>query len=78
MTSQGLYLDINCYGNKYMTSLVQEHGKQCMPYSANFPVTLQTEVLSTETSDFLKQIIVLGHVKGEGFPQPNTSRDSGG
>ena len=30
-----------------------------MPCSANFSVTLQTEILSTETSDFLKQIIFL-------------------
>ena len=30
-----------------------------MPCSINFSITLQTEILSTETSDFLKQIIVL-------------------
>ena len=30
-----------------------------MPCSANFLKTLQTEILSTETSDFLKQIIFL-------------------
>ena len=30
-----------------------------MPCSINFSITLQTEILSTETSDFLKQIIFL-------------------
>ena len=40
-------------------SLVSEHGKQCMPCSTKFSVTFQTEILATETSDFLKQIIVL-------------------
>ena len=30
-----------------------------MPCSTKFPVTLQTEIRSTETSDFLKQIIFL-------------------
>ena len=30
-----------------------------MPYSAKFSMTLHTEILSTETSDFLKQIIHL-------------------
>ena len=30
-----------------------------MPCSINFLITLQTEVLSTEASDFLKQIIFL-------------------
>ena len=39
-----------------LTSLVLEHGIQCMSCSANFLRTLQTEILSTETSDFLKQI----------------------
>ena len=42
-----------------MTSLVLEHGRQCIPCSAKFSMTLQTEILSTETSDFLKQIIFL-------------------
>ena len=59
------YLDINmrhsCYGNTSMTSFVQEHGRQYMPCSAKFPMTLQTEILSTETSHFLKQI-VFSHV----------------
>ena len=30
-----------------------------MPCSINFSVTLQTEILSTVTSDFLKQMIIL-------------------
>ena len=42
-----------CYGNTYMMSLVPGHGKQCMPCSTYIPVTLQTERLSLETSDFL-------------------------
>ena len=42
-----------------MTSLVQEHGRQYMPCSAKFSMTLQTEILSTETSDFLKQKVFL-------------------
>ena len=37
-----------------MMSLVSEHGRQCMPYSTNFLKTLQTEILSIETSEFLK------------------------
>lgn len=36
-----------------LKSLVPEHGKQCMPCSANFSVTIQTETLSTEISKFL-------------------------
>ena len=50
----------SCYDNKSMTSLVQvkECGRQCMPCSINFPVTLQTEIISTVTSDFLKQMII--------------------
>ena len=39
-----------CHGNRFMTSLVLGHGKQC---SINFSLPLQTEILSTETSDFL-------------------------
>ena len=42
-----------------MMSLVYEHGKQCMPFFAKFSMILQTEILSTESSDFLKQIIFL-------------------
>ena len=38
-----------------MMSLVQERGRQCMFCPMKFSVTLQTEILSTETSDFLKQ-----------------------
>ena len=30
-----------------------------MPCTANFSVTLVSEILSTETSDFLRQIIIL-------------------
>ena len=33
-----------------------------MPCSANFLMTLQTEILSTETSDFLKEIFFLKSV----------------
>ena len=43
----------------YLMSLVQELSRQCMPCSAKTSMTLQTEVLSTETSDFLKQMIIL-------------------
>ena len=43
-----------CCGNISIMSLVSEHGKQSMPCYANFSVPLQTEILSTETSDFLK------------------------
>ena len=39
-----------------MMSLVEEHGV-CVPCSVNFSTTLQTEILSTETSELLKQII---------------------
>ena len=42
-----------------MTSLVKQHGRQCMSCSVNFSVSLQTEILSTVTSDFLKQMIIL-------------------
>ena len=45
--------------NIFMMSLVKEHGRQCMPCSTQFSVTLQTENLLTEISDFLKQIIFL-------------------
>ena len=40
-----------------MMSFVQEQDRQCMPCSINFPLTF--EILSTVTSDFLKQIIIL-------------------
>ena len=42
-----------------MTSFVLEHGRQCMPCSVSFSMTLQMEILSTGTSDFLKQMIIL-------------------
>ena len=43
----------------YLISLVQEHARQCMPWSAKFSMTLQTKILSSQTSDFLEQIIFL-------------------
>ena len=42
-----------------MTALVKEHGSQSMSCSTNFSMTLQPEILSRETLDFLKQMIVL-------------------
>ena len=42
-----------------MTSFVKEHDRQCIPYSAKFLMTLQTESLSEETSDFLNQTVFL-------------------
>ena len=42
-----------------MTSLVLEHGIQGMPCFANFSMTLQIQIPSTESLDFLKQIIIL-------------------
>ena len=42
-----------------MTLFALEHGRQCMQCSAKFSVTLQTEILSAETSAFLKRIIFL-------------------
>ena len=47
------------YGNIYIMSLVQKHGKQCMACSASFSRTLPTGILSIKTYDFLKQIIIL-------------------
>ena len=38
-----------------MTSLVEENGRQCMPCSTKFLLTLRNEILSRETPDFLKQ-----------------------
>ena len=40
-------------------SIFQWHYKLCMPCSINFSMTLQTEILSIETSDFFKQMIIL-------------------
>ena len=40
----------------------RERGKQCLPCSTNFSMTLhklQTKILSTETSDILKEIPIL-------------------
>ena len=45
-----------------MMSLILGHGKHCTPCSAKFSVTLQAEILSTEPSDFLKQIIFSRHL----------------
>ena len=42
-----------------MTTMVYEHGRQCMPCFINFSMKLQTKILSIEPSDFLKQIITL-------------------
>ena len=42
-----------------MMSLVKQHSRQYMPCSINFSITLQTEILSTVISDFLKQMIIL-------------------
>ena len=42
-----------------MTSFVLEHGRHLMSCSISFSMTLQTEILSTETSDFFKQMIIL-------------------
>ena len=42
-----------------MASFVYEHGRQGMPSSINFSMTLKTETLSTEFSNFLKQIIFI-------------------
>ena len=49
----------SCYGNIYLTSLILEHGKQCLLCSASCSVIFQTKILSTETWDFLKQITVV-------------------
>ena len=42
-----------------VTSLEQKRARPCMPCPINFSLTLQTEIFSTVTSDFLKQMIVL-------------------
>ena len=47
------------YGSISMTSLVYENGKQCIQCFANFSLTIQTEILSLETSCFLKEIVFL-------------------
>ena len=39
----------------FMTTVVEEHGRQCMSCPAKISMALQTEILSTETSDLLKQ-----------------------
>ena len=42
-----------------MISLVSEHDRHSMAFSVKFSVSLQTEIISTESSDFLKQMISL-------------------
>ena len=42
-----------------MTTLVSDQGIQSTPCPANFSIVFQTEILSKQTSDFLKQIIIL-------------------
>ena len=45
-----------------MTALVKEHGRQCMPCSINFSVILRTDILSTITLDFLKEMLFSSHL----------------
>ena len=47
------------YGNIFMTSLVKKNGRQCMSCFTIFSMTLQIEILSTGTSDFLEEMIIL-------------------
>ena len=56
-----------------------------MPCSAHFSETLQTEILSTETSDFLKQLILShlilcfkGMMKHDGMMRSNGMTGSNG
>ena len=42
-----------------MTSQVLEHGKQFIPRFVSFSMTRQTEILSTESSEFVKHAIIL-------------------
>lgn len=49
---------LSCFGDTYMVSLVPEHGKQSAMLR-HFFNTLQTKHLSTEISDWLKQIMIL-------------------
>lgn len=44
----------SCYGNRSMTSLVEEHGRQSMPCSINL-MALRTKTLSKDASDYFKQ-----------------------
>ena len=46
------------YGNIFMTSLVKEHSRQCVPCFEKNSVTLQIENHSTEASCILKQIFL--------------------
>ena len=65
-------------------SLVLDHGRQCKPCSTNFSMTLQAELLSTDTSDFLKQIIFrksfnsIFEAKIDNFSHNKLSRRGGG
>ena len=45
--------------NRSMKSLESENDIHCMPCSTNFSVILKFEILSTETNDFPKQLIIL-------------------
>ena len=49
----------NCYVNIFMTSLDRSMADSVCHAQSFFSVTLQTEILSTETLDFLKRIIFL-------------------
>ena len=44
-----------------MTSLVKEHGRQCMSRSINVSMTLKSIIFSTEFLDFLKKNILSFH-----------------
>ena len=62
-----------------MSPLIPEHGKQCMPCSANFSVIAQSEILSTETLDFLQYnitflllfLVIFKGNKNSIFPRQN-------
>ena len=54
VTSSRHQYDVIVFSYIFMILLIEEHGKQRMPCSAKFSMTLQTEILSTETSDVLK------------------------
>ena len=49
----------SCCGNRFVASLVNANGRQCIPCSINFSMTSQTEILLTVTLDFLKQMIII-------------------
>ena len=41
------------YGNRFVTPLTSEHGRQCLLFSFNFSLAWQTVIVSTESLDFL-------------------------